>query len=85
VYAEPLPLIVEVWSPSTGAEDVETKLRAYQWRGDREILRIHPCEKTLTSWRRQPEGSDIERRYDSGKVQATSLPNLAIDLESLFE
>jgi Uma2 family endonuclease len=57
VYAEPMPLVVEVWSPSTGAYDVEEKLREYQWRGDLEIWRIHPYEKTLTSWQRRPDGS----------------------------
>ena len=30
VYEEPMPLVVEVWSPSTGDYDVEQKLREYQ-------------------------------------------------------
>ncbi len=37
VYGDPLPLVVEVWSPSTGAYDVNEKLAEYQARGDREI------------------------------------------------
>ena len=38
VYDAPLPLVVEIWSPSTGAYDVETKLaEEYQRRGDLEI------------------------------------------------
>ncbi len=36
-YAVPLPLVVEVWSPSTGEYDVESKLPEYQRRGDLEI------------------------------------------------
>ncbi|HTE84947.1 MAG TPA: Uma2 family endonuclease [Dehalococcoidia bacterium] len=37
VYDDPMPLVVEVWSPSTGDYDVEEKLREYQRRGDLEI------------------------------------------------
>ena len=36
-YAEPLPLVVEIWSPSTGDYDIGAKLPEYQQRGDREI------------------------------------------------
>ena len=42
VYPEPLPLVVEVWSPSTGRLDVREKLPEYQRRGDREVWLIHP-------------------------------------------
>jgi Uma2 family endonuclease len=41
-FAQPLPLVVEVWSPSTGDYDVSTKLRASRERGDAEIWFIHP-------------------------------------------
>ena len=37
VYDQPLPLVVEVWSRSTGDYDVEEKLADYQRRGDLEI------------------------------------------------
>ena len=57
VYEEPLPLVVEVWSTSTGDYDVEVKLQEYQRRGGAEIWRLHPYEHTLTAWRRQPDGS----------------------------
>ena len=57
VYDQPLPLVVEVWSRSTGDYDVEEKLAVYQQRGDLEIWRIHPYERTLTAWRRLPDGS----------------------------
>jgi len=56
-YDAPLPLVVEVWSPSTGDYDVDAKLPEYQRRGDLEIWRIHPFERTLIAWRRQPDGS----------------------------
>src|SRR5215216_1141340 len=37
VFRDPLPLIVEVWSPSTGGYDVDAKLPGYRERGDLEI------------------------------------------------
>jgi len=36
VYDEPMPLVVEVRSPSTGDYDVDQKLKEYQQRGDLE-------------------------------------------------
>ena len=67
VYNDPLPLVIEIWSPSTGDYDVNTKLPDYQQRGDLEIWRLHLYERTLTVWRRQPNGSYVEeslpRRY----------------------
>jgi len=33
-YRAALPLVIEIWSPSTGDYDVETKLPDYQQRGD---------------------------------------------------
>lgn len=85
VYEEPLPLVVEVWSPSTGEYDVEQKLREYQWRRDLEIWRIHPYEKTLIAWQRQPDGSYTETLTRGGAVQPVALPGVTIQLESLFE
>ncbi|MGH2585646.1 MAG: Uma2 family endonuclease [Dehalococcoidia bacterium] len=85
VYHEPMPLVVEVWSPSTGGHDVEDKLKEYQQRGDLEIWRIHPYERTLIAWRRQPDGSYTETLYTSGDVQSAFLPNVTIALESLFD
>jgi Uma2 family endonuclease len=84
-YPEPLPLVVEIWSPSTGNYDVNEKLADYQRRGDLEIWRIHPYERTLTAWRRQPDGSYAQSVYDSGTVRPASLPNVEIDLDALFE
>ena len=85
VYEEPMPLVVEVWSPSTGDYDVEEKLREYQRRGDLEIWRIHPYEKTLLRWQRQADGSYQESLVQHGRLQPTALPAVSIDLDSLFE
>jgi Uma2 family endonuclease len=84
-YDPPLPLVVEVWSPSTGEYDVDAKLPEYQRRGDLEIWRIHPYERTLTAWRRQPDGGHIELHFSGGIVQPIALPNATIDLDTLFD
>jgi len=84
VYDEPLPLVVEVWSPSTGEYDVEEKLREYQRRGDQEIWRIHPYERTLTAWCLQPNGSYEETLYRDGAVRPASLPSVSVELKALF-
>ena len=84
-YPEPLPLVIEIWSPSTGKYDVMAKLPDYQARGDREIWYVHPYERTLTAWRRQSDGSYSESIYTEGIVRPESLPGVAIDLEELFE
>ncbi len=85
VFSGPLPLVVEVWSPSTGDYDVDAKLPVYQQRGDLEIWRIHPYERTLTSWQRQPDGSYQEVIHRGGIVIPVALPGVTIDLDELFD
>ena len=84
VYSDPLPLVVEVWSPSTGDYDVDTKIPAYQQRGDLEIWRIHPYERTLTRWVRQPNGTHLASVHRGGVVSLAALPGITIDLDRLF-
>ncbi|MHB8576097.1 MAG: Uma2 family endonuclease [Dehalococcoidia bacterium] len=81
----PLPLVVEVWSRSTGDYDVEAKIPEYQRRGDAEIWRIHPYEQTLTAWRRQSDGSYSEAVYRDGAIAPVALPGVTIDIPALFE
>jgi Uma2 family endonuclease len=83
-FAEPLPLVVEVWSRTTGAYDFATKLQAYRARGDAEIWFIHPYERTLTAWRRV-NGGYRENPYRGGTVAIASLPGVSIDLDALLE
>lgn len=85
VYTDPLPLVVEAWSPSTGRYDMTSKLPEYQRRGDLEIWRVHPYDRTLTAWRRRSDGSYDEVRFTSGVVRPVALPNVAIDLAVLFD
>jgi Uma2 family endonuclease len=84
VYEAPLPLVVEVWSPSTGTYDVEVKLREYQRRGDLEIWRLHPYERTLTVWRLQSDGTYTESFHQGGTIKLAALPDVTIDLDALF-
>lgn len=85
VYEAPLPLVVEVWSPSTGDYDVDAKLPEYQRRGDLEMWRVQPYERTLTAWRRQAGGTYSETLYTAGTAQPVALPSVEIDLGSLFD
>lgn len=83
VYLEPLPLVFEIWSPS-GRYDINAKLPGYQERGDQETWYIQPYERSLTVWRRQPDGTYTASIFRSGIVRPQSLPGVAIDVELLF-
>jgi len=83
-YTDPLPLVVEVWSRSTGDYDISDKVPEYMRRGDAEIWHIHPYEQTLTAWRRQPDGSYSESVYTTGVIELAALPSVRINLEELF-
>ena len=80
----PLLLVVEVWSPSTGNYDLNTKFAEYKRRGDKEIWRVQPYEHTLTAWRLRPDGSYAETVYHGGIVPVHSLPGVTIDLDRLL-
>jgi Uma2 family endonuclease len=84
VFSLPLPLVVEIWSASTGGYDVTAKPPIYQQRGDREIWLIHPYERTLTSWVRDADGSYRETVYHEGTVTPVALPGVSIPLAVLF-
>jgi Uma2 family endonuclease len=73
-----------VWSPSTGDYDVDTKIPVYQRRGDLEIWRIHPYERTVTRWVRQADGSYEETNHDGGIIPLSALSAVTIDLDALF-
>lgn len=84
-HGEPLPLVVEVWSKSTGRYDVQTKLTSYRERGDQEIWFVHPSNRTVTVWRRQPDGTYDETTVQGGRVRPATLPNVTIDFDALFD
>jgi Uma2 family endonuclease len=84
-FAEPLPLVVEVWSRTTAAYDFNVKLAAYRERGDEEIWYIHPYERILTAWRKQPDGSYTEELHRGGIIPVASLPGVSIDFVDLLD
>ena len=85
IFTEPLPLVVEVWSPSTGGYDVDKKIPIYMQRGDLEIWRIHPFERKVTRWIRQSDGSYRESVHFGGVVSLVALPGVTINLDPLLE
>lgn len=84
LYREPLLLVVEVWSPSTGAYDIDEKIPEYIARGDLEIWRLHPFARTLKAWRRREDGGYDEVEFTGGTVQLHALPGVRVDLDALF-
>jgi Uma2 family endonuclease len=84
IFSQPLPLVVEVWSPLTGDYEVETKIPVYRQRGDLDIWRLHPYEPSLSRWVRQPDGSYAESTYHGGVIELAALPGVTIDLNRLF-
>jgi Uma2 family endonuclease len=92
VYERPMPFVVEVWSPSTGVYDMNTKIPGYKQRGDAEIWRLHPLERSVTIWRRQPDGTynEPDGTYNEsvvhgGVVELAALPGVRITIDELFE
>ena len=84
VFEDPVPLVVEVWSASTGGSDTETKIPLYQARGEREIWRPHPVERTMTAWVRRPDGAYDEAVHTGGIVECAALPGVQVDVGTLF-
>lgn len=84
VYDDPVPFVMEVWSPSTGDYDVAGKLPEYRLRGDAVIWFPHPYERTLRAWERQPDGGYRESTHRTGLMPIPSLPAVVIDLDALF-
>jgi Uma2 family endonuclease len=83
-YPEPVPLVAEVRSPSTGDYDIDEKLPGYQQRGDAEIWYLHPYERTLTAWRREPDGRYAKAIHRGGLLAIASLPDVEIDLDRVL-
>jgi Uma2 family endonuclease len=85
VYAQPVPLVAETWSQLYGDAYVAAKRAVYKQRGDAEIWLIHPYDRTLTAWRRRPDGGYEETVFTQGIVHPIALPSVAIDLALLFD
>ncbi len=85
VYDDPVPLVVEVWLPSTGEYDVEEKLKEYQLRCALEIWRVHPYERTLMAWRLRPDGTYADAVHAGGTIEPIALPGVRIEFARLFD
>jgi Uma2 family endonuclease len=83
-YSDSLPLVIEIWSPSTGDYDIYRKLPGYQQRGDLEIWYVHPYRKTLNAWRRGAAGTYSETVYHQGVVGSEAVPGVDVDLDVLL-
>ena len=70
---------------STGRDDLREKLPAYRQRGDAEIWLIHPRERSVRIWRRQPDGRYAESRLRGGTVQLAALPGVTIGSDELLQ
>lgn len=84
VYDDPIPFLAEFWSPRTGSYDIDAKFPAYKLRGDAEIWRVHPFDRVVTIWRRQPDGTYSEQVVTCGRVQLHALPSVTVDIDALF-
>jgi Putative restriction endonuclease len=84
VYDAPVALVAEVCDAAIAEDAADDKLPGYRERGDREIWRLHPFERTLIVWRRQPGGNYEETTCLGGMVGIASLPGVTIDLDALF-
>jgi Uma2 family endonuclease len=85
MYDQPLPIIVEVWSPTTGDYGIEEKLAVSKQRGDAEIWYIHPYERSLTAWHRRPDWRYEESIHRDGVIRPVALPGVEIELNALFD
>jgi hypothetical protein len=77
--------VAEVWSSSTGNYDTDTRIPVYMQRGDLEVWRIHPYERTLTAWVRQPDGRYEETLNREGVIALSALPGVTIGMDDLFD
>jgi Uma2 family endonuclease len=84
VIGAPLPFVAEIWSPSTGNYDTDKKIPEYQRRGDHEIRRIRPFERSITVWTRTQSGGYQKHRFDHGPVRLFSLAEVVVDIDILF-
>ena len=82
-YFDPVPLVIEVWSPSTGSYDAREKILGYQQRGDAEIWLIDLRRLEVHASVRQADGSYAETVYKRGVVHVSSL-DIVIDMDAAF-
>ncbi len=79
-------LVVEILSPATAAKDLKEKFVLYERVGVVEYWIVHPVEKAVTIYRRDPEGLyGRPSVYTAGdRIPVAFLPELEIDLATVF-
>ena len=82
-YFDPVPLVIEVWSPSTGSYDSREKVAGYQQRGDAEIWVVDLPRLEVRASVRQADGSYLETVHKRGRIPVSSL-NIVIDTDAAF-
>lgn len=90
VYPVPLSFVAEVAEAAWLQYDTHEKIAVYRRRGDAEIWLIDPwmetrSDRSLTVWRRQPDGGYSETRLVEGMAVPTVLPGVSVELSELFE
>ena len=63
---------------------MDSKLPEYQRRGDLEIWRIHPYERTVTVRSPEPDSRYTKMLYYGGTLRTATLRGVIIDLDYLF-
>ena len=46
---------------------------------------LHSYERTLTAWRRQPDGRYEQALHRGGALQPITLPGVTVEVERLFD
>jgi Uma2 family endonuclease len=77
--------VAEVWSPSTGGYDVDQKIPEYRRRGDAEIWRLHPYDRTVTIHRRLLDGTYEVSIVSTGVVTLLEFPDVHVNIAALFD
>jgi len=83
-YEHPLPFVAEIWSPSTENEDIDATIPGYRLRGDLEIWRFYPFDRTASIWRRKVGGEYQESEVRTGSIELFAIPGITIDVGQLF-
>lgn len=84
LHREPVPLVVEIWSPKTGSYDAAVKLPGYRLRGDAEVWWLDLRDPSLTRWLRRPDGGYDEEVHRAGVVELAAVTGVKVDLDALF-
>ncbi len=80
-YDKPPLIVVEIISPSSGSRDYFVKRRAYKELGVQEYWIVSPEEKCIMII---CFATDEEGRYCEGQVKSFVMPEIMIDLSSVF-